>query len=102
MLRACGDLGPCPKDLTPAGAFEELRGASLYEDPQSTVVAFNDSLVSLPKAGSCPRPLAELYGTSGEEFVEKFVQSKVLDTADAHRNVLAADLVRPYQDPNLK
>eukprot|EP00973_Karenia_brevis_P021061 2896162-Karenia_brevis.AAC.1 len=63
MLRACGDLGPCPKDPTPAGAFEELRGASLYEDPQSTVVAFNDSSVSLPEAGSCPRPLAELYGT---------------------------------------
>ncbi len=56
-LSACGHFGPPPKDLSPTGALEELRGANVYEDPESSLASLDLGLLSLPDPGSQPKPL---------------------------------------------
>ena len=59
-------LGPCPSDLTPSGAFCELRGASPYEEPECKVASFAFADLSLPVQGSMPVPLAHAFGRAVE------------------------------------
>ncbi|CAK0799614.1 unnamed protein product, partial [Prorocentrum cordatum] len=49
------------------GALNDLlRGAGVYEDLDSPVVSFDDSLVSLPEAGNTPAPLGQLLQDVGD------------------------------------
>ncbi|CAK0883778.1 unnamed protein product, partial [Prorocentrum cordatum] len=101
VRRAAVELGPPPPDLTPAGALRELRGASVYEDLDSPVVSFDDSLVSLPEAGNIPVPLGQLLQDEGDFDVEASIHEQLLRTEEAESNLLAAPR-QPYKDTNLR
>lgn len=94
-------LGPCPEGLSSAGAFEELRGASLYTDPECKVAPYNHSLVSLPAAGSQPRELASLLGDEGDRIVEGFIKDHLLKPEQAAENLKSASVSKAYVDPTL-
>ena len=102
ILSAVHAMGPPPPDLHPQGAFEALRGSTVYEDPSSTVAPFNDALVSLPDSSNIPVSLAELYGTGGDKYVNDFIHSSVLEPSEAASRVVDAGLQGPYMDTVLR
>ena len=74
ILGAVRDMGASAPDQTPAEAFGEVRGASVYEEDLAGPVRPLDlATVSLPAAGSTPVTLPALYGIGGEAFVQEFI-----------------------------
>ena len=69
LCASARDMGPPPEALDPAGAFEELRGASLYQEPDAKVAPYVHGSVSLPTAAMAPVALASLLGDGGRAFV---------------------------------
>ena len=101
VRRAAVELGPPPPDLSPAGALRELRGAGVYEDLDSPVVSFDDSLVSLPEAGNTPVPLGQLLQDVGDLDVEASIHEQLLRSEEVESNLLAAPR-QPYMDTILR
>ena len=94
-------LGAPPPEFTAAGALEELRGCSAYEDAESKVAPFDAALVSLPEAGNSPVPLAALLGDSGQREVSDFVSSVVNSSTCAQSNLSSLGLNKSYIDDTL-
>ncbi|CAK0812161.1 unnamed protein product [Prorocentrum cordatum] len=70
VYAAAAAMGP-PPALSPSGALQELRGCTVYEDVQSTVVPFDDMKASLPMSGGpCPREtyMDEVLRNSPHEY----------------------------------
>ncbi|CAK0903327.1 unnamed protein product [Prorocentrum cordatum] len=82
-------------------ALRELRGAGVYEDIDSPVVSFDDSLVSLPEAGNVPVPLGELVAGVGDLDVEASIHEQLLPRKDAESNLSEAPRL-PYMDAVLR
>ncbi|CAK0911498.1 unnamed protein product [Prorocentrum cordatum] len=78
-----------------------LRGAGVYEDIDSPVVSFDDSLVSLPEAGNVPVPLGELVAGVGDIDVEAAIHEQLLPRKDAESNLSEAPR-QPYMDAILR
>ena len=94
---AVRQLGPPPDGQTPAGAFSELRGCSVYDDPGSQVASYDFARVSLPDLGAAPDELSELYGDGGVEFIEDFISKSLLRFEEAGDALGWAPPV-PYHD----
>ena len=102
ILDAVCNMGVRAPDLTPAEAFGELRGASIYEDDSAgSVMPLDLTTVSLPAAGSNPVKLSELYGPGGIDFVQEFVKSSLAKTDEVKVGLAAAPFA-PYMDDNLR
>ncbi|CAK0789849.1 unnamed protein product, partial [Prorocentrum cordatum] len=89
------------RELRRKGALRELRGAGVYEDIDSPVVSFDDSLVSLPEAGNVPVPLGELVAGVGDLDVEASIHEQLLPRKDADSNLSEAPR-QPYMDAVLR
>ncbi|CAK0894817.1 unnamed protein product, partial [Prorocentrum cordatum] len=89
VYAAAAAMGP-PPALSPSGALQELRGCTVYEDVQSTVVPYDDIKASLPMSGNRPVPLAELFGAGGQAEVDGFLDSHLLEPEAASHNLKAA------------
>ncbi|CAK0857017.1 unnamed protein product [Prorocentrum cordatum] len=89
------------RELRRKGALRELRGAGVYEDIDSPVVSFDDSLVSLPEAGNVPVPLGELVAGVGDLDVEAAIHEQLLPRKDAESNLSEAPR-QPYMDAILR
>eukprot|EP00929_Paragymnodinium_shiwhaense_P052284 TRINITY_DN261_c0_g1_i1.p1 TRINITY_DN261_c0_g1~~TRINITY_DN261_c0_g1_i1.p1 ORF type:complete len:1369 (+),score=112.09 TRINITY_DN261_c0_g1_i1:1521-5627(+) len=94
-------MGKPPAGMDPAGAFAELRGASVYEDPEAVVVSYDPDLLSLPQPGQVPVALAQLYGSGGVQFCDDFIANKVLAGDSAAAKLASAGVGRCYIDPAL-
>ncbi|CAK0822825.1 unnamed protein product, partial [Prorocentrum cordatum] len=84
-----------------SGALRELRGAGVYEDIDSPVVSFDDSLVSLPEAGNVPVPLGGPVAGVGDFDVEAATHEQLLPRKDAESNLSEAPR-QPYMDAILR
>ena len=93
------DFGAPPKDLSPSGAFEELRGAGVYEDLDSSLACLDTRLLSLPESGSEPNGLGETYGPGGDAFVEEWCKTHLLSSAEARVKLEQCGVERPFVDP---
>ncbi|CAK0795370.1 unnamed protein product, partial [Prorocentrum cordatum] len=89
VYAAAAAMGP-PPALSPSGALQELRGCTVYEDVQSTVVPYDDMKASLPMSGNRPVPLAELFGAGGQAEVDGFLGSHLLKSEAASHNLKGA------------
>ncbi|CAK0855314.1 unnamed protein product [Prorocentrum cordatum] len=89
VYAAAAAMGP-PPALSPSGALQELRGCTVYEDVQSTVVPYDDMKASLPMSGNRPVPLAELFGAGGQAEVDGFLDSHLLKSEAASHNLKGA------------
>ena len=102
VLSAVRDLAAFSTTMSPAEAFGELRGASIYEeDPSGPVRDLDPVTVSLPEAGSRPVPLATLYGDGGEQFVQEFL-TKALAQTETVEAALERAPAAPYMDENFR
>ena len=102
LARAVTAMGPPTADLDPAGAFCELRGASVYEDPEAVVRPYVYDLVSLPPVGASPVVVvASALGKSGSSDVQGILSSDVLDCLSANREISDSGIRRPYMDDTL-
>ncbi len=102
ILGAVRDMGASAPDQTPAEAFGELRGASIYEeDHAGPVRPLDPASVSLPKPGHQPVPLAKLYGSGGLEFVQGFVDRSLAKPEEV-RAALGVATATPYMDDGLR
>jgi hypothetical protein len=101
VTRSVSRMGKPPVGMDPAGAFAELRGASVYEDPEATLVSFDPGLISLPEVGNKAVPLADLYGEGGPQFVSDFISSQVVSNVLASKHLGAAGISKCYIDPVL-
>ncbi|CAK0831590.1 unnamed protein product [Prorocentrum cordatum] len=104
IQEAVDAFGVPPPDLTPAGALEELRAAQSY-DQESAVIApvtFDRvDLISLPSAGSEPRPLPMLIGGDSVSIGHR-LQDLLLPRERGLARVAEHASKRAYSDPNLR
>ena len=98
---AVRQLGPPPDGQTPAGAFSELRGCSVYDDPGSQVASYDFARVSLSDLGAAPVELSELYGDGGVECIEDLISNSLLRFEEAGDAFGRAPPV-PYHDEVLR
>ena len=101
LTSAVRRLGAPPEGLDPAGAFAELRGASAYHEPDTHVVPYDHSLLSLPAEGRCPVSLQALLGREGPPTVDGFVNSCMLPSNLVGDRLRSLNLRAPYVDPLL-
>ena len=95
------EFPPCPVGLHPTGAFSELRGASMYDDPGARVANFDFAALSLPPAGCLPKDLATVYGEGGAEVVIELCTKHLLEKGAAEVNLKDAGVKTAYVDPVL-
>ena len=95
-------LGRPPDSMSPRGAFSALQGSSDYTGERCDLAPMDIDSLSIPDCGFKARPLEELMGQEGADFVAEFIKSCVLPEQQQRDGLQKLNLRRPYSDPRLR
>lgn len=99
IANACERVGRPPAEMSPAGAFVELCGASLpYLADAGGLMPYDKGLVSLLGIGATPFPCEESLSPAHRDLVVGD-RASMLSSSDETAAALEREGVKPYVDP---
>ena len=101
LKEAVEDMGCPPAELSPRGSFDVIQGPSDYAMDRCDLASADLILMSLPRVGFEPRPMAELL-PGGQAEVDSTIKSILVPPEVQQRQFEETGLSKPYTDPALR